>query len=365
MNPYNVSIITVCKNSEATIWQTIESVLHQTYRNIEYIIIDGGSTDRTTEIIEEYRIVFEGRLQYISERDHGIYDAMNKGILRATGEIIGIINSDDWYEPEAVERVVKCFKATDAEAVYGEMWLINQKEEREYHTWQSSFPPHPGTFIRREIYQRYGMFETEYRIAADRELLLRFMTAGVHLEHIDAILANFRRTGISNRRILECAEETYEIDLRYLGKCSECSNRDAIEEKYEREKLLYISQSRPEIIREVIGEKNFGLEGVAIFGAGSCGKELLAVFEACSVPVRFFADNDRSKWGLEFQGIKIYSPEMLRDFKGHVIVTVTRYQKEICNQIEGYSNKLLIWSVLSEIRKNSINKYEKLYLKSD
>lgn len=355
MNPYNVSIITVCKNSEATIRQTIESVLHQTYKNMEYIIIDGGSTDRTTEIIEEYRIVFEGRLQYISERDHGIYEAMNKGILRATGEIIGIINSDDWYEADAVERVVKCFKATNAEAVYGEMWLINQKEEREYHTWQSSFPPHPGTFIRREIYQRYGMFETEYRIAADRELLLRFMTAGIHFEHIDAILANFRRTGISNRRILECAEETYEIDLRYLGKCSECSNRDAIEEKYEREKLLYISQSRPEIIREVIGEKNFGLEGVAIFGAGSCGKELLKILKTCSVPVCLFADNDRSKWGLEFQGIKIFSPEILRNFSGHVIVTASRFQKEICGQLQNYKNHALSWRLLGEIRQRVIH----------
>ena len=102
-----VSIITPCLNSETTIRDTIESVIRQSYQNMEYIIVDGGSTDRTVEIIEEYMDVFAGRLRYISEKDNGIYDAMNKGIQRASGSVIGIINSDDWYEPEAVERAVQ------------------------------------------------------------------------------------------------------------------------------------------------------------------------------------------------------------------------------------------------------------------
>lgn len=103
-----VSIITPCLNSEETIRDTIESVLGQSYQNIEYIIVDGRSTDRTIEIVKEYASGFEGRLRYISEKDSGIYDAMNKGILQASGSVIGIINSDDWYEPEAVEQAVQC-----------------------------------------------------------------------------------------------------------------------------------------------------------------------------------------------------------------------------------------------------------------
>lgn len=358
MKPYKVSVITVCKNSEATILQTIESVLRQTYKNIEYIIIDGGSTDQTIEIIKEYQTIFEGHLQYISEKDYGIYDAMNKGILHATGDIIGIINSDDWYESDAIERVVKCFEKTGALAAYGEMWLVDQNGKREYHTWNSTFPPHPGTFVKKIIYQKYGMFETGYRIAADRDLLLRFMAAGIKFEHINAILANFRRTGISNTRILECAEETYRIDLKYLGRCSEYLNRDAIEEKYEREKLLYISQTHPQIVREILNEKEFSSDSVAIFGIGNCGKEFLKILEMCNVSVHLFTDNDMSKWGLEYHGIRIYSPEILRNFSGHVIVTVSRFQEDICRQLQNYENPVLYWSCLGEMRKKIIRAFD-------
>lgn len=350
-----VSVITPCLNSERTIRDTIESVLGQTYKNIEYIIVDGGSFDRTVEMIEEYRQKSDGRLRYISEKDHGIYEAMNKGISRVSGDIIGIINSDDWYEPDAIERVVRCFQQTNAEVVYGEIWLIDQNEEREYHTWHSVFPPHPSTFIRREIYQRYGMFDTGYRIAADRELLLRFMMAGVRFKHIDAVLANFRKTGISNTRSLECARETYDIDLKYLGKCSECLNREIIEEKYEREKLRYISRNWPQIIRNIFEEKEFGVDGIAIFGAGRCGRELLTILNECRVPIRILIDNDESKWGLEFRGVTISSPEILRDFRGHVIVTVTRFQQDICRQLQNYENPALHWSILGELRQRVIS----------
>lgn len=356
MDTRKVSIITVCKNSGATIRETIESVLHQTYRNIEYIIVDGKSTDKTLDIIEEYIPLSDGRLKYITEKDKGIYDAMNKGIACATGDMIGIINSDDWYEPDAVEKVVQCFESTDADAVYGEIWLIDQNGEREHHTSDSMFPPHPSTFIKREIYKKYGMFDLNYPIASDRDLLLRFMAEGIRFERIDGILANFRRTGISNTRNLECAKESYEIDLKYLGRCPEyILNRAAIEEKYERDKLLYISKSHPQIIREVLEEANCVSDGVVIFGVGNCGKELMSILRECNVPIYFFVDNDKSKWGLEFQGIKIYSPEILRKFSGHIIVTVTKFQQDICRQLQNYENTTLRWSILGEIRKKAIS----------
>lgn len=354
MSDIRFTVITVCLNSEATIRQTIESVLQQTYKNIEYMIVDGGSTDKTLDIIREYVPLFDGKLQYISERDNGIYDAMNKGILRAAGDAIGIINSDDWYEKDALEKVAAGFQDAEADVVYGEMWLLDQNGEREYHTSGSTFPPHPSTFIKREIYQKYGLFDLSYRIAADRELLLRFMAAGVRFRRIDAVLANFRRTGISNVSSLECARETHDIDLKYLGKCSESMNRDAIEEKYEREKLLYISQNQPQVIQKILAEKNDVSDAVVIFGSGNCGKELLSILETCNIPVCFFVDNDSSKWGLEFQGIKIFSPEILRYYNRHVVVTVSRYQKEICGQLQKYENPDLSWSILSEIRKRAI-----------
>lgn len=355
MSDLKVTVITVCLNSEATIRQTIESVLQQSYKNIEYIVVDGQSTDKTLEIIREYISLFDGRMQYISEKDNGIYDAMNKGILRASGDVIGIINSDDWYEKDALEKVAKCFEDANVEAAYGEIWLIDQNGEREYHTSGSTFPPHPATFIKREVYQQYGLFDLNYRIASDRELLLRFIAEGICFRRIDEILANFRRIGISNVNGLECAKETYEIDIKYLGKCSESMNRDAIEEKYEREKLLYVSQNQPQVIQSILEEKTKASDAVVIFGSGNCGKELLSILEACNVPVCFFTDNDSSKWGLEFQGVKIYSPERLRNFNGHVIVTVSRYQKDICEQLQNYENPDLSWSVLGEIRKRAIH----------
>lgn len=350
-----VSVITPCLNSEKTIRETIESVLGQTYDNIEYILVDGGSIDRTVEIIEEYRLIADGRLQYISEKDKGIYDAMNKGIMRASGDVIGIINSDDWYEPDAVEQVVRCFCEMDSEAVFGEKWVIDGGGQREYHTIHSTFPPHPSTFIKREVYQKHGVFDLKYKIASDRELLLRFITEGVQFDHIDKILANFRRTGISNLNRMECAREAYEIDLKYLGRCpDQILKREEIEEKYNRERLVYISLKTPEKVTNVLYNQYDITDDVVIFGAGTCGKELERILERCNVPVRFFVDNDEKKWGLEQNGIKIFSPEILKYGDAHVVVTTTRFQKEISRQLQDYANPGLRWSLLEEIRKNVI-----------
>lgn len=348
-----VSIITPCLNSEKTIRNTIESVLKQTYENIEYIIVDGASSDGTISIIEEYVPSFRDRMRYISGKDNGIYDAMNKGIMQAAGDVIGIINSDDWYEPGAVEQAVKCFDSTDADAVYGEMWVTDENGNREYHTIHSLFPPHPSVFIRYEIYQKYGMFDTKYRIAADRELLLRFMVREVRFQCVDKIFSNFRRTGISNRNILLRASETYEINLKYFGKCSEdILNKDDIEESYSRSMMVYVSDKNPQVVRKILSERCNLSDGLIIFGAGSCGIELETILRKCGVRVHFFVDNDERKWNLEKHGIQIYSPEILRYSYGHVLITATRYQKDICKQLKEYFNAQLTWSILEEVRKS-------------
>ena len=153
-----VSVVTVCYNSEKTIRDTIESVLNQTYSNIEYLIIDGKSADRTVEIAEEYRQAFEERgMEYIisSEKDHGIYDAMNKGTQRATGELVGILNSDDWYEKNAVERVVDTYEKTAFDMFYADIRLIKPdgssvvKHSRYRKFSTSSVWYHPTSFVKR------------------------------------------------------------------------------------------------------------------------------------------------------------------------------------------------------------------------
>ncbi len=180
------TIITVCYNSSAFLWDAIVSVKNQTYQNIEYIIVDGGSTDGTIDIIRESEHLFGGRLSWISEKDKGLYDAMNKGIQRATGDIIGLINSDDLFcDNQAIEKVVNIFtREPNLDSVYADLYYVSQKDtDKIIRRWESGtrkpfkrgwHPAHPTLYIKREIYQKYGLFNLDFRLAADFEIMLRF-----------------------------------------------------------------------------------------------------------------------------------------------------------------------------------------------
>lgn len=179
-----ISIITVCFNSANTIKDTIRSVAEQNYRDVEHIIVDGGSTDGTKEIITASSSV----AQFISEPDKGIYDAMNKGIAMARGEIIGILNADDFYaEYNVLEQVAKVFDNPSLDACYADLVYVKQYDtnkvvrywkSRSYepglfrHGWM---PAHPTFFCRKSVYERYGKFDLNYKIAADVELVFRFL----------------------------------------------------------------------------------------------------------------------------------------------------------------------------------------------
>ena len=174
-----VSIVTTCYNSEKTIEKTIKSVLNQTYKNIEYIIIDGKSTDDTLNIIKKYEPDFEGRIRVISEKDSGIYDAMNKGIALASGELVGIVNSDDYYEQDAVENVVKNFGIEKYQIIYGLLRCIKNGEEVSVVLYNHNFLhqqmiPHPTCFITKKAYEDLGMYDCKYKSCADYELMLRW-----------------------------------------------------------------------------------------------------------------------------------------------------------------------------------------------
>jgi glycosyltransferase involved in cell wall biosynthesis len=180
-----ISIVTVCFNSAVTIRDTIDSVLSQDYVDIEYIIIDGGSTDGTMQIISAYtsRIA-----KIISEPDKGIYDAMNKGIALATGEMIGILNSDDFYaSSDVVSSIVNTYVQSRADIVFGDLIYVASEDTtkvvREYNAsdfrpWMLRFgwmPPHTATFIKRSIYEDFGMYAMGYKTAADYELFVRIL----------------------------------------------------------------------------------------------------------------------------------------------------------------------------------------------
>lgn len=186
-----VSVITATYNSAATLRDTLESMLRQTYPHIEHIIVDGGSTDGTVELIRGYEPRYEGRLRYVSEPDRGIYDAMNKGIRMASGDVIGLLNSDDFYtSPDVVETLMAELRDSGVDAVYGDIHFVEDRDLGRCVRYYSSsgfrrwkmllgfMPAHPSFYCRKSAYERFGMFSTAYRVAADFENLLRLIYVG-------------------------------------------------------------------------------------------------------------------------------------------------------------------------------------------
>ena len=213
-----ISIITVVFNGERTISRTIESVLNQTYPHIEYIIQDGMSEDHTLEIANSYQEEFRQKdiaYQVVSEKDAGIYDAMNKGIAKAQGKIIGMINADDWYEKDAVEKVVDFYNKTQFDLMYGDLRIINNNKKtqikharlRNYITtrdWN-----HPTTFVKKEVYQKY-QYACE-NLYDDFDFLLKIRNLNYRVCVLNEVLANFSLGGVSNEKKFKKAMERARI----------------------------------------------------------------------------------------------------------------------------------------------------------
>lgn len=199
-----VSVLTPCFNSVKTIEKTLECIEKQTYQKMEYIIIDGGSTDGTLELIEQHRARLPKQFTLISEKDQGIYDAMNKGIGLAKGRLIGIVNSDDWYEEDTVEQIVKHYQGNQYEVVYGmQRTYLNGKEKATFIYHHDFLPEqmitHPTCFVTTDAYNELGTFDLKYRSAADYDLMLRFYESKrVVFTPIYQVLSNFQLGGMSS-----------------------------------------------------------------------------------------------------------------------------------------------------------------------
>ena len=208
-----ISIITVSFNSAKTIKETIESILIQDYNNIEYIIIDGGSSDETIDIVKSYS---EKISYFISEKDNGIYDAMNKGIKAATGDIVGILNSDDFYPNSFVlSNVAKTFKKYNCDAVYGDLVYVKAKDTTQIKRyWQAGnyntskikngwMLPHPTFFVKKVMYDRHGLYNSDLKRAADYEMILKLLyKENISVHYIPMILVKMRMGGASNSTFL-------------------------------------------------------------------------------------------------------------------------------------------------------------------
>lgn len=210
-----ITIITAVYNAAQTLADAMDSVLRQTYADIEYVVVDGGSKDGSVDVVRSYEPRFGGRMKWVSEPDHGIYDAMNKGIRMATGDVVGILNSDDYFTADdVVEQVAQTLADTQLDAVYGDIHFIRAGQPDRCVRYYSSarfhprwlrfgfMPAHPSFYCRREVFERAGLYKTDYKIGSDYEMMVRlFCRYHIRTRYIPADFVTMRTGGASTRNV--------------------------------------------------------------------------------------------------------------------------------------------------------------------
>ena len=309
-----ISIITVCLNSVKTIEKTIRSVISQGIENLEYIIIDGGSNDGTVDVIRNYSNYIT---YWVSEPDSGIYNAMNKGLKHATGDVIGILNSDDWYEDRTIKIVESTFiNNHDVEVLFGNITLVDLEGNQKAHEnpsfstlWYQMSVTHPATFVKKDIYEKYGTFNEHYKIAADYELMYRFWKSKVNFAHIDCIFTYFRTIGVSSTSTRICQNETDEI-------CKKNLNVNLIKKSLD---LNGLRCNAP----------------IYIWGIGKKGKFFLDFLNTAGIKVTGIFDNDKSKEGLMYDDVIIQRYGKYNSINDiQIIITIKDGYYDVKNEIE-------------------------------
>ena len=219
-----VSIITACLNRHTALPTALESVRVQTHADVEHVIVDGGSTDGTVNLICGWAVKVGPRVRWISEPDQGLYDALNKGIRMATGEIVGVLHADDFYaDPDVLSKVAALFESSGTDVVYADVRFVSAADltrkiryisGRHFRPWMMRYgfmPPHPSIFCRRALFEKLGYYRTDYRISADHELMIRFLwLAGLHTAYLPEAIITMRTGGCStcsvNARWTACRE---------------------------------------------------------------------------------------------------------------------------------------------------------------
>ena len=225
-----ISIITITYNSAKTVQRALASVQEQTYPDIEHIIVDGASTDGTREIIEAYAAKHKN-VRWVSEKDNGIYDALNKGIGMATGDVIGFLHSDDkLYSPDSIGQIAAAFQTSETDVVYGDLQYCNG--QRVVRRWKSNdfhpralkygwMPPHPTVYVRSKVYQEVGLYDDLFHISADYDMILRIFTAGYQTRYIPEVLVSMETGGASNRnakaRLSKTQEDFLVLKKNHVG----------------------------------------------------------------------------------------------------------------------------------------------------
>ncbi len=343
-----ISVITVSLNMVDTVERTIKSVISQECDELEYIVIDGGSDDGTVDIIHKY----EAHISYwCSELDNGIYDAMNKGLTVATGDIVAFLNSDDWYEENALKTVAAQF---DEETyvlcgrvkAYEKGQLIGIEPNRKISCEELFFGMcycHQAIFTRRQVFEQYGYFDTRYRIAADYDWFLNLYVNGIRIKAVDLILANYNKAGISNKQLKIVFSEFYEIGRKALSQnkyMSEDEKRICISRQREnyRSNMAYAimnavlestcSDEQKELEQQISGNRYI------IFGTGIRGENYVKLLLKCHADIQYAWDNNEKLWGTKWNSLFVDKPCRENVRNSMIIVTSAKFKQEMIKQLK-------------------------------
>lgn len=251
-----ITIVTPCFNNVVTIDAALASVASQSVKHYEHIIVDGGSTDGTLDIINKMK---SDRTFVISERDKGPYDAMNKGILMATGDIVGILNADDMFaDNNVLDKIAATFQNSDCDACYGDLVYVDRADANKViRCWKSGqfrpdnfkgswIPPHPTFYVRRSVYEKHGLYNLNYSLAADYELMLRFIVKHrIKLKYIEDVLVDMRVGGITNKSISNIIRQNIEILRARHAHCVPGTSAGYLVSKAYSRMKQYVGRRRP------------------------------------------------------------------------------------------------------------------------
>lgn len=354
-NGPKISIITACYNAEKTIEQTIQSVLSQTYDNIEYIIVDGASTDSTMDIVNKY--VNQINI-IISERDSGIYDAFNKGAKAATGDYVQYLNADDYLIDEnTIFDIQNAIQVNNNPILlYGGIVMVDEvtqyknvwnRERKSEELFDGKMIPHPATFLRKDIIEQFNYFDTSYKIAADFDLIARiYKQYAEGFIYFSRLVSIFRLGGMSsfignqerlNHEMKLILAEVFKRDYEVRNTTNEEYFKIWLEKKYFEEKS----------IAQLLVEQQ--IKSIAIWGSGRISNLLVPEMTEANIEVKVFIDNDIEKQGMKMSGVEIVSPKWLEEKSEQLDAIVFGF--------EGFHEA----SVKQQINNLSLNKGLKIY----
>lgn len=346
-----ITIITACYNSEKSIEKTIKSVLDQKYPYIEYIIIDGNSTDNTMNIVNKYKDKID---IIVSEKDDGIYNAYNKGIKLSTGSVIYFLNSDDYlYNENVIGEIGQLFINNDKiKMIYGNVLSVDDKSKFQYELGKKitlndlkecRMIPHQGVFVKKELFEMYGLFNENYKICSDFDFVVKcFKYDETDIKYMNKIVAVYSQGGISTRpenaRLLK--KEFNDIVNKHFGVLDITSDGETLDINALYKEWLEILLLNNKGISSVLTA--YGIKNVVIFGAMKTGLYLLNDLKKENINVLNFIDNNVNMHGKEIEGIEIVSIESIKNRKIDAILV----------SIEGVHDKKVIKQIKEMVEKD-------------